>query len=107
MAIALNCSSTDNSQLFATFSQPALDRITSELTSLPPRPNLASSFEYLTKAGFEIYAVTNGAVESTQGLLKGLGSEGERFQGEQGKALVVSCDEIGKAKPGPEIVSAL
>lgn len=99
------------------FSSSSLEAITSQLTSLPARPGLVESFNLLWDAGFEVYAITNGGVESTAKLLRSVENGGERWvdkfgakgedDGEKGKEWVISCDDVKKAKPAPEVVSSL
>jgi hypothetical protein len=90
----------------SSFPEEKLTRVVSQLKSLPARPGLVDGFETLWKAGFEVYAVSNGAIESTKGLLAQCEakSKPEIFTSGEFDKYVVSCDEVKRAKPNPEIV---
>lgn len=79
--------------------------MTSQLKSLPARPGLVDAFETLWKAGFEVYAVSNSAIESTRGLLSAQKppSKPEIFTSGEFDKYIVSCDEVKRAKPNPEV----
>lgn len=74
---------------------------------MPARPGLVDGFETLWKAGFEIYAVSNGAIEGTKGLLAQTQpkSKPDVFTSGEFDKYIVSCDEVKRAKPNPEVVS--
>lgn len=76
------------------------------LKTLPARPGLIDGFETLWKAGFEVYAVSNGAAETTKGLLAQSQpkSKPDIFSSGEFDKYIISCDEVKKAKPNPEIV---
>lgn len=76
------------------------------MKTLPARPGLVDGFETLWKAGFEIYAVSNGSIESTKGLLAQTQPKNnpDVFTSGEFDKYIVSCDEVKRAKPNADIV---
>lgn len=66
------------------------------MKTLPPHDDARAAFEVLAGAGLRIVALSNGAAETTQGLLDAAGLAGlvER---------VLSVEAVGLAKPRPEV----
>jgi hypothetical protein len=91
----------------SSFSEDKLERVLSNLKSLPGRPGLVDGFETLWKAGFEVYAVSNGATATTKGYLANLEpkSKPDIFTSGEFDKYIISCDEVKKAKPSPDVVS--
>ena len=91
------------------FPKDKMDRVLAELKQLKGRPGLVDAFSTLWDAGFEIYAVSNGAKEGTKALLATLDDSNSNrkdvFVNGEFDKYIVSCDEVQKAKPSPEIVS--
>lgn len=90
------------------FPEDKTGKILAQLKQLTARPGLVDSFETLWEAGFEVYAVSNGAAETTKGLLRNCRSHNRKdvfISGEFDKN-IISCDEVRKAKPSPEIVGS-
>ena len=81
--------------------------MTAELRKLPARPGLIDSFETLWKAGFEVYAVSNGSADTVKALFSGVESPAkpDMFTSSEFEKYIVSCDDVGKAKPCPEVAS--
>jgi 2-haloacid dehalogenase len=91
------------------FPQEKLQKITAGLRQLPVRPGLIDSFETLWRAGFEVYAVSNGAKDSTKALLSQVESKLKKdvFTSGEFEKYIISCDEVKMAKPAPDVVSPL
>jgi len=94
------------------FPSSSLDKVLGELKKLTARPGLVEAFHVLWDAGFEVYAVSNGAKESTAALLAAIDMHKNRelpedrkeiFQGDRFMDYIVSCDEVKKAKPALEV----
>jgi len=89
------------------FPKDKMDRVLAELKQLKGRPGLVDAFSTLWDAGFEIYAVSNGAKEGTKALLATLDDSNSNrkdvFVNGEFDKYIVSCDEVQKAKPSPEI----
>lgn len=90
----------------SSFPSDKLSRVLVNLKSLPARRGLTDCFETLWKAGFEVYAVSNGAIEGTKGLLAQSQpkSKPDIFTSGEFDKYIVSCDEVKRAKPNPEVV---
>ena len=56
-----------------------------------------------------MYAVSNGAAETTKGLLRNCQSHNRKdvFVSGEFDKYIISCDEVKKAKPSPEVVSCI
>ncbi|WVW85063.1 haloacid dehalogenase, type II [Kwoniella bestiolae CBS 10118] len=76
-----------------------LESITSLLSSLPPSPTLKEAFSHLSQNGAKIAIVTNGAKSTTEGYASkaGVAEYVEK---------VISCDDVGYAKPHKEVYDA-
>jgi len=72
--------------------QAALGR----MASLPPHDDAGAAFAVLAEAGIRVFALSNGAAQTTQGLFDeaGLGERIER---------VLSVEQVGLSKPRPEV----
>jgi 2-haloacid dehalogenase len=66
------------------------------LGELDPAPGAPEAVEALSKAGWRVITLTNGSEEFTRGLLERAGF-GHRF------IATLSCDEIEKTKPHPDV----
>lgn len=88
-----------------TFPEDKLKRIVAELPKLPARPGLVDAFGTLQKAGFEVYAVSNGSKQTVQGLFGAVDSprKPEIFTSSAFETRIVSCDDLKTAKPSPQV----
>ncbi|WVQ96592.1 haloacid dehalogenase, type II [Kwoniella sp. CBS 9459] len=81
-------------------SSSSLEPITSLLSSLPPAPTLRETFASLSESGTaKLIIVTNGAKETTEGYADKAGVK-------QYVERVLSCDDVGLAKPHKEVYEA-
>ncbi|OCF35053.1 haloacid dehalogenase, type II [Kwoniella heveanensis BCC8398] len=81
-------------------SPSSLEAITSLLASLPPAPTLRDTFKLLSESGnAKLVIVTNGAKETTEGYA-------DKADVKQYVETVLSCDQIGLAKPHKEVYEA-
>ncbi|WVF69096.1 haloacid dehalogenase, type II [Kwoniella sp. CBS 6097] len=81
-------------------SPSSLEPITSLLSALPPAPTLAETFALLSDSGkAKAVIVTNGAKETTEGYAEKAGVK-------QYVERVLSCDQVGLAKPHKEVYDA-
>ncbi|WRT68107.1 haloacid dehalogenase, type II [Kwoniella shivajii] len=80
-------------------SSSELEDITSLLSSLPASPTLKEAYTLLHDAGAKIGIITNGAKSTTEGYVSkaGISNLVEK---------VISCDEVGYAKPHKEVYEA-
>lgn len=69
-----------------------LDALMAELRKLPPRDGLAQCFDALRRAGWDLYAVTNGALEGSLKYFELAGIELDKDH-------LLSCDDLQVAKP--------
>lgn len=75
---------------------PDLSKITSTLTQLTPAPSLVTAWKSLQKAGAKVILVTNGSESTTQGYVKNNNLEALVCR-------VMSCDDVGAAKPDKRV----
>jgi 2-haloacid dehalogenase len=73
-----------------------LDPVLGSLGELDPAPGASEAVEAVSKAGWRVITLTNGSEEFTRGLLERAGFA-HRF------SATLSCDEIGKTKPHPDV----
>nr|POE65970.1 (s)-2-haloacid dehalogenase [Quercus suber] len=73
--------------------------IMSEVTKLPPREGLKACFDGLREAGWDVYAVTNGAKQTSLGYYSKAGIELDNDH-------LLSCDDIQVAKPDVKVYDA-
>jgi 2-haloacid dehalogenase len=78
---------------------PDLTPITSKLTELTAAPGLAECFTTISRSGGKIIIVTNGSKGTTEGYAETAGVRSMVHA-------VVSCDEVGLAKPHREVYDA-
>jgi 2-haloacid dehalogenase len=78
---------------------PDLTPITSKLTELTAAPGLAECFTTISRSGGKIIIVTNGSKGTTEGYAEKAGLRDMVHD-------VVSCDEVGLAKPHREVYDA-
>ncbi|RSH90798.1 hypothetical protein EHS25_009973 [Saitozyma podzolica] len=78
---------------------PDLTPITSKLTELTAAPGLAECFTTISRSGGKIIIVTNGSKGTTEGYAEKAGVRSMVHA-------VVSCDEVGLAKPHREVYDA-
>ena len=78
---------------------PDLTPIITALGQLSPAPTLSRALTRLEEANVPAVIVTNGSASTTKTYLARAGLEG-LVRG------VVSCDEVGRAKPFPEVYAA-
>lgn len=76
----------------ANITEQDLDALMAEIKRLPPRDGLQACFDGLRDAGWDVYAVTNGAKAAS---LKYYELAGIRLDGDH----LLSCDDIRVAKP--------
>ncbi|KAK5102318.1 hypothetical protein LTR70_000103 [Exophiala xenobiotica] len=79
-----------------TITDDDLAAIMTELKRLPPRDGLSEIFTGLRREGWDVYAVTNGAAQTS---LKYFELAGIEFDSEH----MLSCDEIQVAKPDVKV----
>ncbi|WWD18799.1 haloacid dehalogenase, type II [Kwoniella shandongensis] len=80
-------------------SLPSLENITDRLSSLVPAPTLPETFSHLHKKRAKLIIVTNGSKSTTEGYASQAGIKGMVEK-------VLSCDDIGLAKPHKEVYEA-
>ena len=105
LAIAINPHiEFPTTSLTDSFDSSKLDSVASELSKLPARPGLDNCYKTLWEAGYDIYAVSNGAKSGTKTLLNQVDFEKPVFTGADAENFIVSCDDVKKAKPFLDIV---
>lgn len=77
---------------------PSLTPVTSKLTALTPAPTLPEAWNLLHTHSVQIIVVTNGAKKTTLGYIDSAG-----LSGLVGPENVLSCDDVGLAKPHREV----
>lgn len=107
LAIALNPAiDYPSMSLTSSFPSDKLAKVVEEVKNLPARPGLANAFDTLWEAGYEIYAVSNGAKEGTKRLLSKVESNHKKaiFTDGSYDKYIISCDDVQNAKPFLDIV---
>lgn len=83
--------------------QRLLDPVISAIPKMPPRPSLVACTELLSKSQkFNLWAVTNGGLETTKGYFYNAFGGKDVVEKSLGWTFM-SCDEIQTAKPSPKV----
>jgi len=76
--------------------QDQRDSVMETLASLPLQPGATEAFDAFSDAGWKQITLTNGGAAFTRSLLEKAGVTGYFSE-------VLSCDEVGKSKPHPDV----